>query len=421
MSLTVVIVVLTALFFSAFFSGMEIAFVSSNRLKLEIDKKQNRMFNYILGIFTRRPGQYITTILVGNNIALVVYSLNMTLLINAVAHHYGWTYFDGSVLFDTLISTIVIIFTAEFIPKTVVRVDPNFYLRIFAIPVYLFYVLLYPIAKFSTWISINILRMIGLRVKRHHDIQTFDRVDLTHLLEEVAEHESSEHRTDTEIKLFQNALDFSDLRVRDCMVPRVDIVAVESTSTIAELTQKFVDSQFSRIFVYDSSIDNIIGYINTKSLFTSPQSIAEVLMQVDYVTESMSAQRLLTSFIKKKRSVAVVIDEFGGTAGMVSLEDVLEEIFGDIEDEHDSPDTVEKVVNDSEYILSSRLEVEYLNQKYDLELKESDEYETLGGYIIFHYGGIPSQGEVITLDNKEIKILRMSSSKLDLVRVKLLD
>lgn len=421
MSFTVIIVVLVALLFSAFFSGMEIAFVSSNRLKLEIEKKHNRTFSYILGIFTRRPGQYITTILVGNNIALVVYSLNMSLLINGIAEHYGWEMLNGSVLLDTVISTILIIFTAEFIPKTVVKVDPNFYLRTLAVPVYLIYILLYPIAKVSTWISVNILRLLGLRIKHNHNIQTFDRVDLTHLLEEAVEHESAEHKRDAEIKLFQNALDFSDLRVRDCMVPRVDIEAVESTATIAELTRRFVDSQFSRIFIYEGTIDNIIGYVNTKSLFKNPQSITEVLIKVDYVTESMPAQRLLTGFIKKKRSVAVVIDEFGGTAGMVSMEDVLEEIFGEIEDEHDSPDMVEKVVNDREYILSCRLEVEYLNQKYSLGLKESPEYETLGGYIIFAYEGIPAQGELITLDDKEIKVLRTSSSKIDLVKIKLLD
>ena len=419
---TVVIVVVAALLLSAFFSGMEVAFVTSNRLKLEIDKKQNRTFGYIIDIFTRRPGQYITTILVGNNIALVVYSLSMSALLTAAAHYFGWVPGSESIIVETLISTVIIIFTAEFIPKAVVKSNPNFYMKAFVLPVYFFYLLLYPIAKLTTWISILLLKIVGLPVRRNQTIHTFDRVDLEHLVEEAADgekEEGHEHKGENEFRLFQNALDFPDLRVRDCMVPRVDIEAAEVTETIGELTDRFVESQYSRIFIYENSIDNIIGYVNTKSLFTGPKSVREVMMPVIYVTESMPAQKLLTGFIKKKQSVAVVIDEFGGTAGMVSLEDVLEEIFGEIEDEHDSQDMVEKQVGEKEWIFSCRLEVRYLNEKYGLEIPESDEYDTLAGYIILHYEGIPPQGETLLIGNKEIRILRKSSSRLDLARVRI--
>ena len=416
---SVVIVIITSLIFSAFFSGMEIAFVSSNKLKLEIDKKKSRTFNYIIDVFLHRPGQYITTILVGNNIALVVYSLNMSLLLNAIAKHYGLQVNDGSIVLETIISTIIIIFTAEFMPKALVRSNPNFYMHAFAVPLYAIYLILYPIVKLSTWISIVLLRLAGLKIRRNHDIKGFDRVDLAHLLEEASENEP-DSETESEIKLFQNALDFSDLRVRDCMVPRVDIEAVEIDESIPEITKRFVDTNYSRILVYEGSIDNIIGYVNTKSLFRMPKSIREVLMEVDFVPESLPAQKLLTTLIKKRRSVAVVIDEFGGTAGLVSMEDILEEIFGEIEDEHDLPDMVEKKVGEGEYVLSCRLEVDYLNEKYDLGIPESEEYDTLAGYILYNYEGLPAQGETLRIDNKEIHILRKSSSKLELARVKVL-
>lgn len=415
--LSVVIIIITTLVFSAFFSGMEIAFVSSNKLKLEIEKKQGRTYNYIIDVFLKDSGQYITTILVGNNIALVIYSMSMSVLLNAIASHYGIRTGDGSVIVETLISTVVIIFTAEFIPKAMFRNNPNFFMRILTVPVYFFYLLLYPVARFSTWLSMLILRMVGLKVSRDKSMKGFDRVDLAHLLEQTQENEDSKAE-DNEIKLFRNALDFSGLLVRDCMVHRVDIEAVDILCDIKELTRKFIETNYSRIFVYDGSIDNIIGYVNTKSLFTDPASIQEILMDVDYVPESLSAQKLLSKLIKNKRAIAVVIDEYGGTAGIVSMEDVLEEIFGEIEDEHDSQDLVEKVTPKGEYILSCRLEVDYLNEKYNLGIPESDEYDTLAGYIIFFYEGIPAQGELISRDGLEIRVLRINGSKLELARVR---
>lgn len=413
------IIILVALLFSAFFSGMEIAFTTSNKLKLEIDKKNNRTFDYIASLFMRHPGQYITTILVGNNIALVIYSLYMSKLLSMLVVKLGYAPSDVSIILDTLISTIIIIFTAEFIPKTIIKLNPNFYLGLFIVPVYFFYMLLYPVAKVSTWISIFLLRICGLHLKRNHHIKNFDRIDLEHLLEEVAENEG-ELDAEQEIKLFQNALDFSDLRVRDCMIPRIDMEAVDAETSIQELSQQFVATQYSRILVYDETIDNIIGYVNAKSLFRNPQTIKQVMMKVDYVPESMSAQRLLEDFIRKRSSIAVVIDEFGGTAGLVSMEDVLEEIFGDIEDEHDSKEGVEKVLGEGEYLLSCRLEVDYLNEKYNLDIPESDDYDTLAGFIIYNFEGIPSQGDEITIGDKRIRVIKKSQSKLELVRLKVI-
>lgn len=414
-----VIIVITTLVFSAFFSGMEIAFTTSNKLKLQIEKEQDRLFNRIAGIFLKNPGQYITTILVGNNIALVLYSLNMSVLLSILAARLGFGVGGSTELIvETIISTIVIIFAGEFIPKAVFSNRPNFFLRILSVPIYFFYILLYPIAKFTTWLAVGILRAAGLKINRSHHIKGFGRVDLAHMLEEAKENELELEEEENEIKIFRNALDFSDLRVRDCMVPRVDMEALDIDSKIEELAARFIDTNYSRIFVYEGSIDNIVGYVNTKSMFRMPKTIREVLMAVDYVPESLSAQKLLTMFIKNKHAVAVVIDEFGGTAGLVSMEDVLEEIFGEIEDEHDENDLVEKSLGNDTYVLSCRLEVDYLNEKYGLGIPESEEYDTLAGYIIYYHEGIPSQGETVNIEDKEIKILRMSGSKLELARVK---
>ena len=403
---SIVAVILVMLFLSAFFSGMETAFISSNRLKLELDRKHNRVLDFIADIFVKNNGQYITTILVGNNIALVVYSLYVSRLYHGISG-------TNSVLVETLAATVVIIFVAEFIPKAVVLKNPNFYFKTFAVPVYFFYILLYPIAKLTTLFSEGIMRLFG-RKKSDEAEKTFDRVELAHLVEENSDEPSVEH----EMKIFQNVLDFPDLMVRDCMIPRVDIEAVDLDASVEELTERFIDSKYSRIFVWQDSIDNIVGYVNIKSLFASPKSISQVLMNVDYVVETMPVQQLMTEFIRKKSSIAVVIDEYGGTAGIISLEDILEEIFGEIEDEHDSQDLIERRVAEGEYVFSCRLEVCYLNEKYSLGIQESDEYDTLAGYIIFNYDGIPSNGEVIKIDNLEIKILKTTSSKIELARVK---
>jgi len=417
--LTSVILIVLMLLLSAFFSGMEIAFTSKNRLKLEIDRKQSRMFDRIADIFSRHPGQYITTILVGNNIALVIYSLYMSLLLRGIFYALGWESIarNGSVAIETAVSTVIIIFFAEFLPKSVFRNNPNFYYRALAPVIYFFYLLLYPIARLTTLISHGILRLTGRRVEERTTTHSFDREDLASLLDT----NSSEPRPepDNELKLFQNALDFADLRVRDCMVPRVDVEAVDiDDTTIEQLTARFVDSKYSRIFVWRKSIDNIIGYINSKSLFTRPASISDVMMQVNFVPETMPLQLVLQNFIKHRTNIAVVIDEFGGTAGVISLEDVLEQIFGEIEDEHDIPDLTEKQVGPDEYVLSCRLEVKYLNEKYNLGIEESKEYDTLAGFIIFNYEGIPTAGETVFIGGLQLRILRTTRSRIELARVK---
>ena len=417
--LTSVILIVLMLLLSAFLSGMEIAFTSKNRLKLEIDRKQSRMFDRIADIFSRHPGQYITTILVGNNIALVIYSLYMSLLLRGIFYALGWESIarNGSVAIETAVSTVIIIFFAEFLPKSVFRNNPNFYYRALAPVIYFFYLLLYPIARLTTLISHGILRLTGRRVEERTTTHSFDREDLASLLDT----NSSEPRPepDNELKLFQNALDFADLRVRDCMVPRVDVEAVDiDDTTIEQLTARFVDSKYSRIFVWRKSIDNIIGYINSKSLFTRPASISDVMMQVNFVPETMPLQLVLQNFIKHRTNIAVVIDEFGGTAGVISLEDVLEQIFGEIEDEHDVPDLTEKQVGPDEYVLSCRLEVKYLNEKYGLGIEESREYDTLAGFIIFNYEGIPTAGETVFVGGLQVRILRTTRSRIDLARVR---
>jgi CBS domain containing-hemolysin-like protein len=380
---------------------------------MEIDRKRGGFVGRIIDLFATKPGEYITTMLVGNNIVLVVYSLYMTKLIHFVIPSLP----QDAVAVETLISTIVIIFLGEFTPKSVFKMRPNAFLKALILPVYLFYLILFPIAKLSTAISFGILRLVGLKVKEEHNIKSFGKIDLENLIDESAENEKVQTN---EIKIFQNALDFSDLRVRDCMVPRVDVEAVESTITIEELTQRFIDTSFSRLFVCEDGIDNIVGYVTTKSLFRNPQSISEILIPVRYVPETMVTERLMGEMIRTKQSVAVVIDEFGGTAGIISLEDVLEEIVGEIEDEHDKPEMVEKVLKDNQWVFSCRLEVAYLNERYQLGLSEEGEYDTLAGYIIDRYGSIPTEGTIIESEGKEIKILKSTSSRVELAKVRVL-
>lgn len=405
-----ILTIAVMLLFSAFFSGMEIAFLGRNRLREEIDRKQNPVFNRIADIFSRNSSNYITTILVGNNIALVIYSMFMSkLLLSAFGIE--------NTLAQTIISTVVIIFIGEYIPKSIVRHNPNFYYSVLSPIIYLFYIILYPISRLTTLISYGLIRLTGTRVEERPEPMEFNRDDLASLVE--AENVAVDSEEEEDIRLFQNALDFADLRVRDCMVQRVDVEAVDlETTTIEELTQRFVETKYSRIFVWHDTIDNIIGYVNSKSLFERPGSIADVLIKTIYVAETMPLQAMLETFTKRKASIAVVIDEFGGTAGIISLEDVLEQIFGDIEDEHDVQELIEKRIDDNTWVFSSRLEVDYLNEEYSLGIPESDEYDTLAGYIIAESGEIPHEGERFENELFSIKILRRESSRLDLVEVR---
>ncbi len=408
MSIPVACIIIAAmLVLSAFFSGMEIAFTSSNKLKLEIDRKGSGFFNFAAGLFTRNAGQYITSMLVGNNIVLVIYSLAVSALLSGLLGY-------SSVGLETLVATVVIIFLGEYIPKSIVLKNPNFYFKALVVPVYLFYILLYPITKFTSLISSGIIRLFGQRAGAE-PIEIYSRAELVSLVEDGGGEKDPEH----EMKLFQKALDFPDLLIRDCMVQRINIEAIEVDESIEELTRRFVQTQYSRIFVWEDSIDNIVGYVNVKSLFRGPATIAKALKKVDYVPETMPAGELMNHFIKTHSSIAVVIDEFGGTAGVVSLEDILEEIFGEIEDEHDTPDLVEKETGHHEWIFSCQLEVDYVNEKYGLGIPESDDYDTLAGWIIWSFGDIPPQGEEMTIEGGfEVKILRRTSSRIEVARVR---
>lgn len=412
------ILVVLMVVLSAFFSGMESAFLNKNRLRLEIDRKQSRMFDYIAGLFSRHQGQYITTILVGNNIALVIYSMSLSLVLRKIAQLIGWTSVEeGSILLETIIPTIIIIFLGEYLPKSMFGSNPNFFYRYLSPIMYFFYILLYPVTRATTLLSYGLLRLAGRKASGAERQIEFDRSDLESLLENNNSAESATE-SDNDIKMFQNALDFADLRVRDAMVSRVDVEAVDiDDCTMEELTKKFVETMYSRIFVWRDSIDNIIGYVNSKSLFESPKRIEDVLMKVDYVAETLPLQDLLTQFTKNKSNIAVVVDEFGGTAGIISLEDVLEQIFGEIEDEHDKQDMVEKHISEREFVFSCRLEVEYINEKYNLGIPEDDEYDTLAGYIISRYEELPTAGTVMEFDGLRIKILSTTRSRIELAKV----
>lgn len=409
-----IIIIAIALFLSAFFSGMEIAFLSSNKLRLEIERKQSKTYDHIASLFLKAPGQYISTILVGNNIALVIYSIFMSSLYVSITG-------SSNYALETLISTLIIIFTSEFLPKAVVKANPNFYLRHFAIPLYGFYIIFYPLSRFATMLSTLLLRLMGKRVTPTPQTAEFGKVDLATLVEEAAGGEESDEEekedNDQRIRLFQNALDFSEQRVRDCMVPRTDIEALEVSSSVDDLRHLFVTSGYSRVPVYEGTIDNIIGYANHKSLFRHPATIREVLRQPLYVPETMSQQKLLGALIHDHKSMAIVIDEFGSTAGLVTLEDLLEQIFGEIEDEHDADYLVEKQINDNEYILAGRLEIDHLNESYRLGIPESDRYDTLAGYILDQSEDIPRPGDIIKADGLKIKILRTSRTRIELVQL----
>ena len=412
--LTTIVILSVVILFSAFFSGMEIAFLSSNKLKLEIEKKESRSFNKIADTFLQRPGQYITTLLVGNNIVLVVYSLQMAALIGLLCDRLGWG--TPSILLSTVVSAVVIILLGEYLPKAIFRADPNLYFRRFSALAYFFYKVFYPIVTFTAWLARGILRLAGVKLNKEAQEATFDKVDLAHLLEEASE-STVRHDNENEIRLFQNALEFHDRQVRDCMVQRVEMEAVEADAPFEELRARFLESRYSRIPVFEGTIDNVVGYVNSKSLLRHPRTIREAILPVSYVTGSMEVQRVLSGFIRERSSLAIVIDEFGGTAGMVTLEDILEEIFGEIDDEHDTPELIEKKVGEGEYVFSGRLEVETLNEKYGLRIPESDDYDTLAGYILFYHNGLPRQGEVLHLGGMSFRILKVDGSKLDLVRL----
>lgn len=413
---TTLIVILVCLLLSAFFSGMEIAFLSSNKLRIEIDKSNKGISQALIDLFVSNSGMYITTILVGNNVVMVIYGIFMSdLLVKQLAFLHMSV--GVELLVETIISTLIILVFAEFLPKTVFRLRSNLFLKVFAIPVFLFYLLFFPLSSFAVWLGGILLRLFtGKKLEQKEPNRAFGKIDLNNLIEE-GEVDDRQKEEVHEIKLFRNALDFSEVKLRECIVPRPDVVASSIDSSIEELTKQFIESGLSRILIYKESIDDIIGYVHISSLFHNPPTIEKALSKILIVPETMPAQRLLNLFFKDQKSIAVVVDEFGVTAGIVTIEDIMEEIFGEIEDEHDHLNLKEEVVSNHEYIFSGRLEVDYLNEKYHLNLEEREEYETLAGLILFFNQSIPQEGESIEVGRTTFTILSVKNARIEEIKV----
>ncbi len=413
---TPLFIVLLSILLSAFFSGMEIAFLSSNKLRIELDKKQNKPYSRIIGRFLLRPNQYISTMLMGNNITLVVYGIAMARLFDPLIREFISS--QGAVLMvETIISTGIILITAEWFPKTLCRINPNWVLQTFAWPARFFYVLLYPFTTFVTILARIFLRMLGIKLPRKAEKKLFNKADLMQLSNEVSRSQQEEKEYEHDIEIFQNALDFSKVKVRECMVPRTEIAAIEEDSPMLGLQQLFVETGYSRVLVYSESIDNIIGYVHSKDLFTGMASIREKLRPVDFVPETMPAQNLLAFLIKNRKALSVVVDEFGGTSGIVTMEDIFEEIFGEIKDEHDSDTLVERQLSPTTFIFSGRMEVRHINRTYALNIPDNDGYETLAGFIMYHNESIPRQQDILQFGKFQFRILKTSATKIDLVKL----
>lgn len=413
----VLIYVLITMAFSAFFSGMEIAFVSVDKLRFEMDRKSGPTTS-ILSYFFRNPNNFISTMLVGNNIALVVYGIFMAdiiqdkLLSGIISNEFLL------MLVQTIISTIIILVTGEFLPKTLFKINPNLMLRIFAFPLLLCYVVLFPISKLASSLSAIFLRLVGVKVNKEASEKAFGKVDLDHFIQTSIENATDEEELDAEVKIFQNALDFSSIKIRDCIVPRTEVVAVDVSTSLEDLKVLFVESGISKIIVFEGNIDNVVGYIHSSEMFRNPDAWQNNVKEVPIVPETMAAHKLMKLFMQQKKTIAVVVDEFGGTSGIVSLEDLVEEIFGEIEDEHDNTSYICKQLGADEYVLSARLEIEKVNETFDLDLPESDDYLTVGGLILNHYQNFPKLNEVVEVGCFKFKIIRLSATKIELVRLK---
>ncbi|KAB2859105.1 MAG: HlyC/CorC family transporter [Flavobacteriales bacterium] len=408
------IYVLVAILFSAFFSGMEIAFISANRLKIELEKKQGEFSAKILSGFIQKPASFIGAMLIGNNIALVIYSMAMAVLLEPFILVY--TSSEGVLLLvQTLISTIIVLFFAEFLPKALLRINPNFALKFAAIPLKVIYLILFPLTYVTTLLSNGILKLFRVDVSQSN--LAFSKIDLEHFVLDIQERQEKGEEIEHEIQIFKNALDFTEVKARECMIHRTEIIAMDIDDSIDELKEKFIETELSKILIYRGSIDNIIGYVHSLELFKKPESIKSILLPVSIVPESMPASEILKQFINQRRSMAVVVDEFGGTSGVITTEDIIEEIFGEIEDEHDVEELIELQVDDDTFLFSAKTEIDYINDKYKLNLPESEEYETLGGLIFYKHESIPEKDEVITISNYRFKIEEVSNNKIELIRV----
>ena len=415
---------LVVLLISAFFSGMEIAFISSSKLRVEMDKANKEgLTSRILSVFYAHPNNFISTLLVGNNIALVVYGIMMAQIIDLyILQPTGLQ--DHGVLqltIQTIVSTIIVLVTGEFLPKTIFQLNPNGMMNAFAFPAYLFYIILYPISRFTSTLSKAFLAMMGARVQPAKQERTFSKVDLDDLIQRNMD-DVDESEINEEVKIFQNALDFSNTKIRDCIVPRTEIDAVSIDTPLETLKNRFIESGRSKIVVYREDIDDIVGFVHSSEMFRLKPNAnwTRSIREIPIVPETMTAQKVMKSLMQEKKSMAVVVDEFGGTSGIVTLEDLVEEIFGEIEDEHDSNKYIAKELGNDEYLLSARLEIEAVNERFDLDLPESEEYLTLGGLILHEYQSFPKLNEVVKFGKWEFKIVQNTTTKIELVRLKVI-
>lgn len=402
---------------SAFFSGMEIAFVASNRLLMKVGKDQSGLSQHCLKVFYANPNSFVSTMLVGNNIVLVVYGILFARIFDGLWQLAGISNDATLVMLDSICSTLVILFTGEFLPKTLFKSNPNRLMSLLAPLAYLFYIVLWPISRFSTLLSRLFLRLLGVKMEEGNNDGTFTKVDLDDLVQSSIDNTPQGGEVDDEMKIFQNALDFPDLKVRDCMVPRTEINAVPYDCTADELQQKFVESGNSKILIYKEDIDHIVGYIHTLELFRAREKWHDHIRQMPFVPETMAAQKLMQIFLGQKKSIGVVVDEFGGTSGIVSLEDIVEEIFGDIEDEHDNTNYIAKQTADGDYILSGRLEIDKANELFNLGLPDSGEYKTISGLILHAYQSFPKLNEVVKVGKYHFKIVKKTMTKIEVVRL----
>jgi putative hemolysin len=408
------IIILVSLVFSAFFSGMELAYLSSNRLKVELDKSKGTLTSKIIGAFYSNESNMITSLLLGNNISLVLFGLASSEILNPIIGEYISN--NALILItQTVLSTLLVLFVAEFLPKAIVQLNPNRFLTLGSGFLFILYILLFIPSQFMLLLSSTLLRITGNKLEKNEKI--FNKVDLEHFVQEMNTKMSSETHFGNEIQILQNALDFSKVKARDCMIPRTEIVSVDVEDSIEDLSKLFISSGLSKIIVFRDSIDNIIGYVHSFEMFKRPQSIKQILMPIAFVPEAIPGSELLEQFTKQAGNIAVVVDEYGGTAGLITIEDIIEEIFGEIEDEHDKDDWIEEKISEDEYLFSARVEISYINKTYDLDIPESEEYDTLGGLIIQITESIPEEGTSVKIKNKEIHVEKVSDRKIELVRI----
>lgn len=411
------LVILLTLIFSAFFSGMEIAFISSNRLKVELDRSKGTLNGRILGSFFKDESHFIAMLLLGNNIALVIFGISAASILNPIIQNsWGISSSGAILLIQTILSTILVLVTAEFLPKALVQINPNGFLKFTSIPTLIIYWILYIPTSLVMFVSNFFLKLLKAGTEEDTN-KVFSKVDLEHYVQDLSDRIKEEEDFGNEMQILQNALDFSNIKARDCMIPRTEIVAVDLHESIDKLKQIFIEEKLSKVIIYRDQIDNIIGYVHSFAMFKKPESIKQIMLPIAFVPEAIPGKELLELFAKQSGNIAVVVDEYGGTAGLITIEDVIEEIFGEIKDEHDVEDWLEETISDSEYRFSGRVDIDYINQTYNLQLEESEEYETLGGLIIHSLESIPETGTVLSLDKYDIVIEQVSDRKIEIVRV----